>query len=130
MTLDRIRAQVMFQTNNDVDDLPDFQPHLNDYINEGYDLLVEGYRNQHVQSGSAEFPPLENPGDEPKLPEYAHRAIADYATYMVYRNGNAVKQNRGNVFYSMFMGVLAQLKYERGRQMDGKPRQFVNIYTT
>ena len=41
MTLKQIQDQVMFQTNNDADDLPDFLPHLHDYINEGYDLLVD-----------------------------------------------------------------------------------------
>lgn len=130
MTLEQIRNQVMFQTNNDIEDLPDFQPHLGDYINEGYDLLVESYTGQHVSSESDEYFPLAAGGDEPNLPEYAHRALADYATYMVYRNGNAVKQNRGAVFYSMFMGVLAQLKYERGRAGNGQPLQFSNIFTT
>lgn len=120
----------MFQTNNDADDLPDFLPHLNDYINEGYDLLVDSYKGQHISSDSEDFPKLAAKGDEPNLPEYAHRALADYATYMVYRNGNAVKQNRGSVFYSMFLGVQAQLKYERGRAENGMPRKFTNIYTT
>lgn len=120
----------MFQTNNDVDDLPDFMPHLNTYINEGYDLLVESMCGQHVSSGSEEYKLLADESDVPNLPEYAHRALADYGTYMVYRNGNAVKQNRGSVFYSMFMGVLAQLKYDGGKGDDGKPRQFVNLYTT
>ena len=131
MTLDAIREQVMFQTNNDVDDLPDFMPHLNDYINEGYDLLMDAFKGQHIGNDAGEIPRLEGANDIPKLPEYAHRALADYGTYMVYRNGNSVKQNRGSVFYSMFMGVVAQLKYDGGRDAStGKARQFINIYTT
>ena len=120
----------MFQTNNDIDDLPDFKPHLNDYINEGYDILVEAFTGMHVSEESEEHPTLSTDYDEPNLPEYAHRALADYGTYMVYRNGNAVKQNRGSVYYSMFMGVLAQLRYDAGKGESGKPRQFTNLYTT
>ena len=127
MTLDQIKAQVMFQTNNDKDDLPDFEPHLTDYINEGYDILVMNYTDQHVASDSEEYPPLSLLTDVPKLPEYTHRALADYATYLVYRNGNAVKQNRGTAFYSAFLEVISKLKYERGGT--GR-KQFKNLYTS
>lgn len=130
MTFDEICEQVMFQTNNDVDDLPDFEPHLADYINEGYDILVHNYTGKHVATDS-EYPPLrkmneqmEKP-DVPLLPEYAHRALADYATYMVYRNGNTVKQNRGMAFYSAFLQVMSKLAFER----EGAGRQFKNIYS-
>ena len=126
MTLDQIKSQVMFQTNNDRDDLPDFEPHLTDYINEGYDILVMNYTDQHVASDSAEYPSLNKTSDVPKLPEYAHRALADYATYLVYRNGNAVKQNRGMAFYSAFLEVISKLKYERG---GAGRKQFKNLYT-
>ena len=136
MTLDAIRAQVMFQTNNDREDLPDFEPHLLDYINEGYDLLVLNFTGEHVRTDSDDYPPLgvEHIGADgepyvpitPNLPEYAHRALADYATYMVYRNGNAVKQNRGMAFYSAFLQVASQLKFERGGVTK---RQFINIFT-
>lgn len=36
MNLLEIKNMVMFQTNNDADDLGDFLPYLEDYINEGY----------------------------------------------------------------------------------------------
>lgn len=123
MTFDEICEQVMFQTNNDVDDLPDFEPHLADYINEGYDILVLNFTGNHVETDT-EYPPLQE-GNTPLLPEYAHRALADYATYMVYRNGNTVKQNRGMAFYSAFLQIASKLKFERG----GAARQFKNIYS-
>ena len=126
MTLDEIKAQVMYQTNNDKDDLPDFEPHLTDYINEGYDILVMNYTDQHVASDSVDYPPLKAMTDIPKLPEYTHRGLVDYATFCVYRNGNAVKQNRGMAYYSAFLDVLAKLKYERGGI--GR-KQFKNIYS-
>lgn len=126
MTLDAIKAQVMYQTNNDRDDLPDFEPHLTDYINEGYDILVMNYTDQHVASDSEEYPPLVQTTDIPRLPEYTHRGLADYATFCVYRNGNAVKQNRGMAFYSAFLEIVGKLKYERGGI--GR-KQFKNIFT-
>lgn len=125
MKLSEIKDQVMFQANYDIDDLPDFEPHLTDYINEGYDILVMAYRDQHVSTDSLEYVPLKNPADEPKLPEYAHRGLADYATYLVYRNGNMVKQNRGMSFYSAFQAIVIRLKGESA----GKVRNFRNLYT-
>lgn len=126
MTLDAIKAQVMYQTNNDRDDLPDFEPHLTDYINEGYDILVMNYTDQHVASDSVDYPPLSALSDVPNLPEYTHRGLADYATFCVYRNGNAVKQNRGMAFYSAFLDIVGKLKYERGGV---SRKQFKNIFT-
>lgn len=126
MTLESIKAQVMFQTSNDVDDLPDFEPHLTDYINEGYDILVMNYTDGHVSSDSAEYPPLVAGADAPNLPEYTHRGLVDYATFCVYRNGNAVKQNRGMAFYSAFLEIVGKLKYERGGT---GAKQFKNIFS-
>ena len=96
MTLSEIQEQVMFQTNNDADDLGDYTPHINDYINEGYDRIVIIWDNRHVPS--TDYPKLENDSDTPKLPEWIHRYIADWATWMIYRNGNPQKQNRGTAF--------------------------------
>lgn len=126
MTLKEIKAQVMYQTNNDADDLPDFEPHLTDYINEGYDILVMNYTDQHVASDNAEYPPLAAETDVPRLPEYSHRGLVDYATFCVYRNGNAVKQNRGMAFYSAFLEFVGKLKFERGGL---GPKQFKNIFS-
>ena len=126
MTLGEIKQQVMFQTNNDVEDLADYEPHLTDYINEGYDILVEAFTGKHVSAESEDYAPLKSTKAEPKLPQYAHRGLADYATYLVYRNGNAVKQNRGMAFYSAFLEIVAKLKYERGGT---GAKQFKNIYS-
>ena len=37
MTLAEIKDQIMFQTNNDAEDIEDYLPHVVDYINDGYD---------------------------------------------------------------------------------------------
>ena len=126
MTLSEINAQIMFQTNNDIDDLGDFKPHITDYINQGYDLLVEAYTDEHVTEDSEAYPVLVDNSDEPNLPEYSHRAIVDFATYMIYRNGNVVKQNRGQAYYSAFYETLTKLKYEGGTKT--RPLRFTNIY--
>lgn len=130
MTLEEIKSQVMFQVNTDEEDLEDYEPHVSDYINEGYDRLVHGYAGVHVAAGT-EYTPLKDLKEEPKLPLYAHRALADYATYMIYRNGNAVKQNRGMAFYGAFSEVESRLMGEQVRANDsasGK-HKFRNIYS-
>ena len=129
MTLSEMYDQIMFQTNNDADDLGDFTPHIGDYVNEGYDKLVEAYADEHVSADSETYPKLTVKGDEPNLPEYSHRGIVDYATYLIYRNGNAVKQNRGQAYYNSFYEYLVKLKYEGSlKKAGGKPFKFTNIY--
>lgn len=123
MTVAEIKNEVMFQTNNDVDDLGDFLPYLMDYINEGYDLLVYAWAKEHC--GGENYPYFTNDTDEPELPEWTHRAIADWATWLVYRNGNPNKQTRGYQFKVAFENVLAQIKSEGGAK--GRVTNFYNI---
>ena len=112
MTLGEIKDQVMFQTNNDADDVGDFLPHLVDYVNEGYDLLMNAWNRTHIPA--AEYDRLENDSDEPELPEWIHRSLADWATWLVYRNGNPNKQQRGYPFRTAFDEVLARIRGEGG----------------
>lgn len=110
MTFSEIKNMVMFQTNNDADDLGDFLPYLNDYINEGYDRLALAYAGEHGGQDSENYPPLRKDKEAPALPEWTHRAIADWATWLVYRNGNVQKQNRGYQFRSAFSEVESKLR--------------------
>jgi len=112
MTLAEIKNQIMFQTNNDEEDIEDYLPHVVDYINDGYDRLVKVWTKSHMPNG--EFEKLEYDTDEPQLPEWTHRALCDWATWLVYRNGNPQKQQRGRAYYENFMLVLAQLSDEGG----------------
>lgn len=131
MTLSEIQEQVMFQTNNDADDLGDFTPHINDYINEGYDRIVAVWDNAHVPSTN--YPRLDIESDEPNIPAWIHRYLADWATWLVYRNGNPQKQNRGMAYRASFMDALAKLSDGGGKagvNEDGsqvKYRKFRNI---
>ena len=121
----------MFQTNNDADDLGDYTPHINDYINEGYDRIVVVWDHQHVPS--TDYPRLTADGDTPNLPDWLHRFIADWATWLIYRNGNPQKQNRGMAFRSSFESMLASIADGGGKSginEDGSQkryRNFVNI---
>ena len=122
MTLSEIKNEVMFQTNNDVDDLGDFLPYLLDYINEGYDRLVYAWCQKHL---GGEWPMLAEDEDTPKTPDWTHRALADWATWLVYRNGNPQKQNRGVPFRNAFDEILGKIMDEGG--INGKRKNFFNI---
>ncbi len=131
MTLSEIKEQVMFQTNNDADDLGDYEPHINDYVNEGYDRIVVVWDNSHVPTTA--YPALEEDDDVPNLPEWIHRALVDWATWLVYRNGNPQKQNRGMAYRSAFDEMLNRLSGMGGKaglNDDGsmiKYKNFINI---
>lgn len=110
MTLAEIKEQVMFQTNNDAEDLGDYEPHINDYVNEGYDRLVSAWNKGHVTDDNR----LEMDMDEPELPLWIHRALVDYATWLIYRNGNPQKQQRGMTYLNNFQQILSKILDEGG----------------
>ena len=131
MTLAEIKNQIMFQTNNDAEDIDDYLPHVDDYINEGYDRLVSAWTRSHTPHEG--YPRLEADTDVPNLPEWTHRALCDWATWLVYRNGNPQKQNRGLAFRSAFEEVLSKINSEGGSaglNDDGtqkRYKKFINI---
>lgn len=128
MTLSEIQAQVMFQTNNDSDDLGDFTPHIDDYINEGYDRIV--YIWDHLHVPSEDYPRLTEDTDAPNLPEWIHRYIADWATWLIYRNGNPQKQNRGMAYRASFEELLTKLSSAGGKaglNEDGTQKKYSNF---
>lgn len=125
MFLIEIKDRVMFQTNNDVDDLPDFMPYLLGYINDGYDKMAYAYAERHLSDSDETYFPLKDDHDIPAVPLRYHSALADWATWLVYRNGNPQKQNRGMAFRASFEEALAAIRNEGGA--DGKPRHFINI---
>lgn len=129
MTLQQLREHVMFQTNNDAEDLSEFQPAVDGYLNEGYNKLVEAYAKTYLdtpnESGSVPYPSLANTTDVPLIPSWAHRAIGDFATYMVYRNGNQYKQGRGEKYLDLFNSILFKLRF----LANGERNHFYNLYT-
>ena len=130
MTLGEIKEQVMFQTNNDSDDIGDFMPALKDYVNEGYDRLVKVWAKAHVSNNSMEYIPLDTDYDEPVTPEWTHRYLADWATWLVYRNGNPQKQQRGYAYRESFLAMLSTIADEggiNGLNEDGTQQQYRNF---
>jgi len=128
MTFGEIKDQIMFQTNNDAEDIEDYLPHVNDYINDGYDRLVKVWTKNHTPQ--VDYPRLENDTDEPNLPLWTHRAICDWATWLVYRNGNPQKQQRGMAYRTAFEEVLAKISDEGGAaglNADGTQVQYRNF---
>ena len=119
MTVGDIKNEIMFQTNNDIDDLGDFMPYLLDYINDGYDRLMYAWNETHLEDR------LQSDIEEPDLPEWTHRALVDWATWLVYRNGNPNKQSRGVPFQSAFYDILGKISDEGGNK--GKVKNFFNI---
>ena len=132
MTLGEIKNQIMFQTNNDEEDIEDYLPHVTDYINDGYDKLLKVWTKTHHVADDT-YAKLEEDSDVPVLPEWLHRYVCDWATWLVYRNGNPQKQQRGRAYYESFMGILAQIAGEGGADglnEDGttkRYRNFINI---
>lgn len=119
MTLSSLKDTVMFQTNNDTDDVDEYLPYLVGYLNEGYDLLVLALTDEHLDTEAY----LSASTDTPSLiPAWAHQAIADYGTWMVYRNGNPSKQQRGMQFLRAFNEVRARLS-----ALHLKGKQFYNM---
>lgn len=134
MNLSELKNTVMFQTNNDADDLGDFLPYLTNYLNEGYDRLVYAFCGEHVSDDSETYTYLRNDRSSPELPDWTHHAIADWATWLVYRNGNTQKQNRGYQFRSSFEQVENRLRgmtpEEKGldsASVSSYGRKFINI---
>ena len=131
MTLGEIKYQVLFQSNNDPDDLGDFMPHIDDYVNDGYDRMLKAW--DHAHAGTDAYPRLFDDSDTPLTPEWTHRYLADWATWLVYRNGNPQKQNRGYPFRESFERMLSQIASEGGAaglNEDGTQKRykyFINI---
>ena len=129
MTLAEIKNLIMFQTNNDIDDLGDFLPYLTDYINEGYDRLVQAWCGEHVGVDSDLFIPLRHDKSQPETPDWTHKAIADWATWLVYRNGNSNKQSRGVVFQNSAQQLFGVVKSMTDAQkgITRSKNYFINI---
>lgn len=110
MTLLEIENLVMFQTNNDADDLGDYLPHITTYINEGYNLLVSAWCGEHVGVDSDTYTPLSHEKSQPDVPDWTHKAIADWATWLCYRNGSSNKQQRGYRFREAAESLFSTLR--------------------
>lgn len=71
------------------------------------------------------FPPLERDEDEPRIPEHAHPALADYICYSVLLNGNAAKQSRAMAYLQRFEQIARSIR----AQGSGSVNNFMNLYS-
>ena len=165
MTLADLRLLALQQYGLEPEDLPDVQPGLDIYLNEGYHNMESRAYKQRVtetfavEEGSIPFTALkrlptrildarredgvpvlawvdeekrcvlttlqegtvtlryrylsralEDPDDSPALPAIAHQALADWATWRLYTNGNPQKQNRGQSFRARYEEVLRTVR--------------------
>ena len=89
-------------------------------------MEIRSWAEEHTTDDvDAEWPRLHEDYEKPKTPEWTHRAIVDWATWLVYRNGNTNKQNRGLAFRSSFDEIIAKVIAQGGK--NGKVRNFFNI---
>lgn len=110
MTVSELKNRIMYQTGNDGEDVSDHEPWVLEYLNEGYDKLCIAYAKEHA--GSENFPLLAEDTDEPKVPGWVHYALADFATWCIYRNGSAQRQQRGMRYLASFEEALANVRYD------------------
>lgn len=140
MTFEQMMQRAMFQYNADWDDVTDYTPHVDAYVNDGYDQVLYALTSYHLNDLPL-FPSLDRDDDAdvvPGVPEWTHQPIADYATYMLYRNGNPQKQSRGTYFLQSFRECISKCKDLAGKMsfdpetgamtFNKKPPQFFNVY--
>lgn len=101
MTLLEMKNLLMIQTGNDVEDYADFSEQSLHYLNQGY------ARAHRHWMGVEPKTLLAVDTDTPEVPAQLHPAIVDWATWLLYRNGNISKQSRGLVFKDAAERALA-----------------------
>lgn len=123
MTFEELCDRVMRQCGEDLSDMPDYGDLVPQYLNEGYMKLMDK-RLSGAISGVERL----TDGSTPALPEHAHPAIADYATWLMYRNGNPVKQQRGQAYLASFNEALLSLKTAADEALLASGLRMRNLY--
>ena len=104
--------RAIFQYNADWDDIEDYAPHVDAYVNDGYDQVLFAITGLHLDENARYHTLVTGTDDDvaPGVPAWTHLPISDYATYMLYRNGNPQKQQRGMAFLQNFEECLRKCK--------------------
>lgn len=126
MTLTDLKDLIMIQTGNDVEDYPDFSTQSLVYLNEGYRRVYHHWMGAYPESL------LSDDDDTPAVPEPLHTAIADWATWLLYRNGNISKQNRGLAFREAAEKALSRVPRNGGMPVENQTAaaRFTNLYSS
>lgn len=72
-------------------------------------------------------PDMSDGNDEPRIPEEAHGALADYATYRYLTNGNLVKQQRAQAFLRSYFEAMRSIR--PFGVLDGGLKNWKNLYS-
>jgi len=73
--------------------------------------ILTGKANEEMQAlCEVEYPAMAADTDEPKLPEYAHPALADYICYRHLSSGSLAKQSRAKFFETSFYQQMRAMK--------------------
>lgn len=130
MTAEMLAIRVLQQCNLDTDDLQEYGEQIIAYLNDGYERLYHKWYDRYMPEEKR----FMSFSDSPDLPKRMHLAIADWATWLMYRNGNVSKQNRGVAFKIAFEDFLSSVP--RGGGIEGeeelsaraKSMRFRNLY--
>ncbi len=120
MNVQETVEMALMQANYGIEDLNDFVPMIYEYVNEGYDKLFYAYTSTHPPSKLAMTSDID-------LPSFAHKAVADYTTWSLLRNGSQAKQNRGYAYLSAFNEIRAELIQQAIGSAGAGANYFVNI---
>jgi hypothetical protein len=120
-----MKMRCMAQFGADAEDLREFLPELEGYLNSAYNLMSWYADKKRVGNRENERPRLAEDSDIPDVPEWTHEYMCDYATYLIYRNGNQARQQRGIPFLQRWNeGVTLAAQ----NTADGIPDKFRNLY--
>jgi len=118
MTVKEIKDMIMHQfMQMEPEDVQAYLPYMITYVNEGYDKLVFAWAKTHT--GTEYFPLLTNDSQIPQIPERYHKALMDWATWCMYRNGNQQKQQRGYEYRRAFEEALLEIANSGGEDVLG-----------
>jgi len=120
VTLEELQKQALSQIGGDQEDMGDAEPGLTRYLNEGYDRLLFAMNGMHVSDDGA-FLPLRHGRAEPELPQWAHPAIADFASWRLCMGGPLARQARGAAFRQSFEQAESRLRLNPGAYFRGIP---------
>jgi hypothetical protein len=117
-----MKMRCMAQFGADAEDLREFLPEVEGYLNAAYNIASHLKNKKFVGGGADEVPRLAADTDIPDLPEWVHEYLCDYATYLIYRNGNQARQQRGIPFLTRWQECLALIA------KSDVPDRFRNLY--
>jgi hypothetical protein len=126
VTVGEIKRLVVEQFGQSPEEARQHMPKIISYINDGYDLMLNAWKPRaHV--GDEEYPRLVGNDETPAVPDWLHGYLADYATFLIYRNGNPQRQQRGVPFLSRWLEGLTRLRTEGDGGNPGYPARFHNL---